>query len=187
MESLLPAFIAVLLAEMGGKTQSLSKVYGEANAGPLALASLSLSSLINYGAAAIAGILLGKQLAYDARSLMFALALLFAGLPMLMGSKAVPPLPTKQNMIASLWRFMRSQFGDGAQFIVFALAARAGSPTLAVLGGLLGVMAACGLPILIAKDWPEGGALRLIKAGCGVLLSVTGFMIAITALKLTSS
>jgi Ca2+/H+ antiporter, TMEM165/GDT1 family len=185
VESLIPAFIAVLLAEMGSKTQNIAKVHGQIGSGGQALAAVAASSLFAYAVAAVGGILIGASLAFDARSLLFALALLFAGVPMMLAVKPEPLLDARPSYHQSLWAFVRSQFGDSAQFIVFALAARTTSAALPTIGALSGVVAACALPLIINKDWPEGTLLRTVRGGAGAVLSVTGFVIGVSALRLT--
>jgi Ca2+/H+ antiporter, TMEM165/GDT1 family len=185
VESLIPAFIAILFAELGSKTQNIAHAHGRADLGGQSLIAVLVSSLVAYGLAAIGGVLIGARLAFEARSLLFALALLFAGLPMLIPAKAPPPLDPRPNVFKSGLLFVRAQFGDGAQFIVFALAARTGWAGLTLLGALMGVVVACGIPIMLGKDWPQGKLLTLIRGGAGIVLSITGFLIGINALRLT--
>jgi Ca2+/H+ antiporter, TMEM165/GDT1 family len=187
LESLIPAFLAVLFAEMGSKTQNISKVHGQIRSGSQALIAVTASSIVAYSLAAVGGLLIAGRLAFDARSLLFALALLFAGLPMVLAVKPAQPLETKPSFSRTLWAFGRSQFGDGSQFIVFGLAARTGSALLPTIGAVCGVLAACALPLIINNDWPEGNLLRIVRGGAGTVLSITGFVIAINALQLTGA
>ncbi len=185
MESLIPAFIAILFAELGSKTQNIAHMHGRTGLGGQALIAVLVSSLVAYGLAALGGVLIGAKLAFEARSLLFALALLFAGLPMLFPAKARSPLDPRPNAFKSGRLFVRAQFGDGAQFIVFALAARTGWAGLTLLGALMGIIVACAIPIMLGKDWPQGKMLALIRGGAGILLSIAGFLIGINALRLT--
>ena len=184
MDVLVPALLAVLLSEVGGKTQNFALAHAMAGQSRNGLLSLLLSSLIAYAVAAIAGTLIGQMIPLEARSLLVGVALLAAGVPMVMKARAAPALPSPPSFVRSAFGFATTQFGDGAQFLVFALAAKGTSPALALIGGLLGVMASGFLAMLIGKDWPQGGRLSGIRIGAGVLLSIAGFVAAISALQL---
>ena len=185
MEALLPVFIGVLLAETGGRMQRVANGLGLkfAEHGPLYL-GLTISTLLNLGFGAVGGAVIATMIAYDARSLLFGLALVFAGLPMLLrvGSPKIPR--SISGLTASLTGFARVQFGDASQFIVFAIAARAGEPLLALLGGLLGVLAAATPAILLGEDWPGKLPLRVIRVAAAIILTLAGVWAAVAALRL---
>ena len=85
MDALIPVFIAVLLAETGDRVQSQAHRLGVtfADHRPIyaALITVTLLTLIISG---IGGSYIANLLTYEARTLFAALALLFAGLPMLL-------------------------------------------------------------------------------------------------------
>ena len=184
MDVLIPALLAVLLSEIGGKTQNFALAHAMAGQSRSGLLALLLSSLIAYGAAAFGGTLIGPMIPLEAQSLMVGVALLAAGVPMVMKARSGPALPAPPSISRSIFGFATTQFGDGAQFLVFALAAKGGGPWLALLGGLFGVAASAMLAMTMAKDWPQGGRLTAMRIGAGVLLSVAGFVAAISALQL---
>ena len=186
METVLPALIAVLLSEIGSKTQSFAHVLALAGRSGPALRALLFTSLAGYGIAAAGGIVVSQMIAFEARSLLFGVALLAAGLPMLFKLPKVPSLPDPPSFPRTVFGFARAQFGDSAQFLVFALAARGGNPALAALGGLCAVMVVTGAAVVLAGDWPKPAVLRGVRAGAGTLLSIAGFLIAINALGLTA-
>lgn len=179
MEAILPALLAVLLAETGGRTQALVHGTGlDRGAGPV-LAALLVTTLIGLGIAAWGGSAIAHMLTPDARQLLAGLALIFAGAPMLVPRRA--PVTVPCHLIVGLGK---SQFGDTSQFIVFAIAARADMPALALTGGLCGVLAAMLPPLLMGSAWPGRTPLALLRAGAAILLLVTGIGLGIGALRL---
>jgi Ca2+/H+ antiporter, TMEM165/GDT1 family len=184
MDSIIPALLAVLLAETGGKTQMLAR--SRALAGDLgaALGALTLTSLVAYGIAAIGGYFIGQLLPAEAKDMLFGLSLLFAGLPLLLKPKPAPAMIGAKGIPSALLGFAKTQFGDAAQFIVFALAARGSSPTLAMLGGLAGVLIAALIASALGKDWPQGRLLLFVRWGIAVLLIVIGAFMAVDAMGL---
>ncbi len=177
MDALLPAFIAVLLAETGGRAQSLAAMQGSA----AFLAALALSSLISLAIGAAGAVWIGGLIGERPRMLLAGLALLFAGVPMLFPSK--PPKPIANTRFATVFfAFLARQLGDASQFIVFALAARGNSVALSLLGGFSGVMAAGALPMIVGRDWPGAAKLLWLRRLAALLLALTGGWFAISAL-----
>jgi Ca2+/H+ antiporter, TMEM165/GDT1 family len=182
MDALLPAFIAVLLAETGGKVQGLSALMGQGQAAARMMAALLLSTLVSLGIALAGAFVIAGMIGVNPRNLLAGLALLFAGVPMLFAPKA-PKLPKgKPGFATSLFAFLAAQIGDASQFIIFALAARTATPPLALVGGLAGVMAACALPLVMGKDWPEAVPLTLLRRIAAALLTLAGVWLMVTAL-----
>jgi Ca2+/H+ antiporter, TMEM165/GDT1 family len=127
---------------------------------------------------------MANMIAYDARSLLFGLALVFAGVPMLLTVKKGEIKRFASPLAASLFGFGRVQFGDASQFIVFAVAARSTEPILAVLGGALGIIAATTPAIVLQADWPGKLPLKPIRMVAAVVLTLAGAVAALSALKL---
>ena len=186
MNAFIPALLVVLIAETGGKTQALAHGYGMVRQMPRGLSALFTTSLIAYAVAAVAGMLIGQILPMEARNLMFGVALLAAGLPMVTKAKPSQPPPIGGSAARSLFAFARTQMGDAAQFLVFALAVQGGSPTLAIMGALAGIMMAAFLPMALRNDWPQGRTLHSARWGGALILSVAGFVVAINALGLVN-
>ncbi|MEQ1547330.1 MAG: TMEM165/GDT1 family protein [Chakrabartia sp.] len=185
MDALLPALLAVLLAEMGGRVQQNSEALTRhfTKTAPI-LSALTLSTLASLIAAGIGGALVAPLITYEARTLLLGLALLITGGSMLFSS--TPPAPIKSGAAfpISLWRFSTAQFGDNSQFLVFAIAARSASPTFAVMGGFAAILIAALPPLLMPDEWR--GALpiqRLRKIAIGLFL-ISGSYTALSALRL---
>ncbi len=179
MDAILPALLAVMLAETGGKTQALVHAAGLEQPEMPVFGVLLVTTLAGLGVAAYAGSAIAPLLTPDARKLLAGLALIFAGAPMLIPRRK-PVKPPRHLW----WSFARSQFGDASQFIVFANAARADTPVLAVVGGVLGVTAAMLPPLLLSKEWPGKMPLMLLRATAAILLVATGLWLGVSALRL---
>lgn len=186
MDALLPVFVAILLAETGGRVQVAAHVlqlrYGQA--API-LSALTLSSLASLGVAGIGGAVIATMIGFDARTLMAGLALLFAGGPMMVSPKPVPEGEGHAGPFrTSLARFLPLQFGDASQFIAFAFAARSGHAPLAIGAGLAAVLAAAFIPMVVGKDWPGSVPLSALRRGAGALLILAAFWMIVVALRL---
>lgn len=184
MEAILPLFFTVLLSEMGGKTQTLAHRHSLTSAHWRIMLVVALTSLISYGLAAVAGLYIGKLIAFDARTLLFGLALLFAGAPMVFKSRLPPELPASASTLTLIRHFATVQFGDAAQFLVFAVAARLGTPVLALVGAIAGILAACFVPMMMGRSWIKGSALMSIRIAAALLLSGFGGWAVVSALKI---
>ncbi len=186
MDALVPIFVAVLLAEMGGKTQTLARAHGLGGKMAQGLAALSLASIINYALAAAASIFIAPLLPAEAKELLFAVALLLTGLHMFASVRNNPILLDKGGVGTSLMRFAKSQLGDDAQFLVFGLAVKTGSPILAASGALAAVLVASLVPMAMAKDWPEK-AIKWVRRLCALILTVVGFTMGVSAMGLINA
>lgn len=186
MEALLPVLVAVLLAEIGGRTQAtgnaLALAYPQHHSS--LFIGLGLSTMASLSVAALGGAVLANMIPFEARTLLFGLALLFAGVPMLLVVKTPTIKSISSPIAASVFGFGRVQFGDASQFIVFAVSARSGEPILAVLGGMMGIIAATTPAIILRADWPGRLPLRPIRMLAAIVLTLAGAFAAISALRL---
>ena len=182
MDALLPAFVAVLLAETGGRMQGLVGQMGARQSGGAVLAALALSTLISLGVAVAGAAVIATMIGARPRELLSGLALLFAGVPMLLRQKPPKAIGETSGIVRSFFAFLAAQLGDASQFIVFAFAARGSAPTLAMAGGVAAVLSAGALPLILGKDWPGSLPLSSLRRIAAVLLIVAGGFIAIKAL-----
>ena len=187
MDALLTTFLAAALAEWGDKTQLLVIAFAARYRRPLPiLLGVAVAALANSLIAAFGGTLISGMITLRALSLLVALALLFAGLGALFRNK-VPDM-------GRTWRtgpfltvaacFFLLEFGDKTQFVTAALAAQFDSLALAALGATAGVVAA-NLPAAVLGDRFAGLVpMRAIRIGAAILFLLTGFIVAISALRL---
>jgi Ca2+/H+ antiporter, TMEM165/GDT1 family len=182
MEAVLPAMLAVLFAETGSKTQSLTHAAAVARGSALpVMIATALTSLMMLGIGAVGGMTVAHTLSPDAGKLLAGLALVFAGLPMLIPRRPKPITPSRRYLPGQL---VVSQFGDASQFIVFALAARTEAPVLTLTGGLFGVAAAMIPPVLMGRDWPGGVPVFSLRLIAGIVLTGAGVWMGVSALRL---
>ena len=184
MDAILPLFFAVLLSEMGSKTQALAHQQSLQSAHMRILLAVTITSVISYGLAAAAGLYMSQLMAFDARTFLFGLALLFAGLPMLLKPRTPPSLPANASTLTLIRHFATVQFGDAAQFLVFAVSARVGTPVLALVGATAGIVAACFVPMMMGQQWIKGSTLASIRLAAALLLSGFGGWAVVSALKI---
>jgi len=183
MEVLLPVFVAVFLAEIGGKVQANAHQLGLrfAQGAAAILAALVMTSAISLAIAAIGGAIVTDMIDLRARTLLCGLALVFAGAPMLLSLKLPRPITGKAPFTSALPRFATVQFGDASQFIVFAITARGDMPVLAAFAGVSAILAAAALPLMLARDWPGVLPLAVVRRVAGIALLIGGLWLAAVA------
>ena len=185
MEAILPVFIAILLAEMGGRTQGRGHdLQLRYNAAGAILGALSLTTLASLLVAGVGGAMIARMISFDARSLLAGLALLLAGAPMVLRARPTREVNAMSAFGAGLKGFAPLQFGDASQFIVFAMAARTGQIGFAVATGVVATMIAVAVPVIMGRDWPGDFPLVLSRRISALLLITAGFWMIITALRL---
>lgn len=185
MEALIPVFIAVLLAETGDRVQSQAHRLGMTFADHRPIyAALIIATAITLGIGGIGGSYIANLISFEARSLFAALALLLAGLPMLLKVSPAKPITHTRPFLISLSRFLPAQIAGASPFIVAGLAARSDMAGFAIAGGFAGVMVAAIPPLLLKEEWPGVLPLILLRRIAAVLLIGAGLWLAINALRL---
>ena len=185
METLLPVFIAVLLAETGGRVQARShSLQLRFDVALPILAALSVSTMASLLVAAIGGMIIATSIGFDARTLLAGLALIIAGAPMVFRFPLVAGATGPTPFIASLKGFAPLQFGDASQFIVFAFATRSGQPMFAIGAGLIATLASAAFPILLGRDWSGTLPLGIFRRIAALLLVGAGSWMLVSALRL---
>ena len=185
MDALIPVFIAVLLAETGDRVQSQAHRLGLTFVDHRPIyAALITVTLLTLSISGIGGSYIANLLTYEARTLFAALALLFAGLPMLLRVKPAKPITLTQPFLASASRFFPAQIAGASPFIVAGLAARSDMAGFAIAGGFAGVMVAATLPLLLRDEWPGGLPLLPLRRIAAVLLIAAGLWLGVNALRL---
>ncbi|MEY2927451.1 MAG: hypothetical protein RL367_1928 [Pseudomonadota bacterium] len=182
MDALVPAFVAVLLSEIGGRVQKGAHSFGLKGGKGGVFAALMLSSIVYFAIAAVAGVFVSAMITPNPKMLLLAMALVFAGVPMALRVK--PVAATRGGFAGSLNYFVSKQFGDGAPLILVAIAARTNMPELAFAGGLAAIAVAGGVPLLLGRDWPEDMPVTLLRWIAAVLLTLAGVRLALIALQI---
>lgn len=186
MDALVTAFVAAALAEWGDKTQLIVALLAARSGRPgLVLLGLFLAAAASNIAAAFAADLVAGMISLRAMTLMVALALLFAGVaglirrqPPSIGSAKTPVI------LAAPLLCLAAELGDRTQFLTFALAGRF-EPVLAAAGATAGIVAA-GVPAaLLGARLQTALPVRAVRIGGAILFLLVGFLVAVSALRLT--
>jgi putative Ca2+/H+ antiporter (TMEM165/GDT1 family) len=187
METLVPAFVAVLLAQVFDPPARLTAVLADRfgrRAG--VILGMALAHTAGFAVAAAGGAVLAPGLSSNARALLLGLALIAAGA----GGFARPKLAdrlagwrTGSAATALLGIFILA-FGDRSQFLVLAIAAWGASPVLAASGAGVAAIAAGVVAALVGERGWRGWPHRPARIAVSALFVLAGIWVAIRALRL---
>ncbi|CAN5338923.1 hypothetical protein BH09PSE3_BH09PSE3_04370 [soil metagenome] len=162
MNALIPAFVAVLLAEIGGSLV----IFGRERRIVAAVVMVLLVAI-----AAIGGWSITAMLITPARTLLLGLALLFAGWAQFGQPAKIIGKPTIITSALTLYR-------SPAPFLAFAFASLMNAPLSAAAGTIAGVGVAAAPGVL------DIAIPRTVRAGAGVILCLAGIFAALSGLRL---
>ncbi len=182
MDSFLIAMLLVFTIALGGRDQLVVARLSDAlgNTLPLLLLGLVVAG-ISAGVMAFAGSAIAAMLPPRAADMLVAFALAAAAVELLRKVKLKPITEPTRSLGAIGIVLLARQLGDGARFVVFALAAEASYPLVAALGGAIGGGAA------IALGWTIGGVglaklpLRAVRIALAVCLIIAALVIGLNA------
>ncbi len=187
MDALMAALVAAALAQVGDRPAWLAAILADRyRAGGLVIAMAALAILAAGLAAAAAGALLAPRMTPEAKQLFLALALLFQGVGAWFPVKA-PDRLTGWRLgaaLTSLLGLFILAFGDGIQFIVLALAARATWPWIAAVGATLGSLAVIVPAAMLGEKGWTALPLRAARRAIGALFVVVASWLGLAALGL---
>jgi putative Ca2+/H+ antiporter (TMEM165/GDT1 family) len=184
MDALLIALLGCLLGEIGDKSQllvlALATRYERNGA---IIAGIIVAAVANAAISAFAGAWIGPMLGSDARLLFLALSILFLGVGLFW--RASPPdmlggWRTGAFLTTALGLFILG-FGDGPQFLILGIATRTADPILAGIGGAIGVIVALVPVVVVRAQLLAVLPLRTIRWAGGIILLVTGVLMALSA------
>jgi hypothetical protein len=159
----IPALLAVLLAEAGGRSALFARLPH------LGFAALIMGVAV--GASAVAGQMMAPAMTAHARALMLSLALLIAAAGWFEKPLAEPP--------AARWDTLRLVWRSSTPFLAFAFAIWKGAAIGAAAGALTGFAGA----VLLGSVAPAA-ILRPVRAMALTAIAVTGLYSALWALRL---
>jgi len=164
MNALIPVFVAILLAEIGGPT-------GRICVARRGIAAFAMALLISVAVGA--GATIAPMMIVPARTLLLGLALVFAGVGQFARAGLVNAhrAPTLLATLLALWR-------SPAPFLAFAFAAWTRDPLGPAVGALLGIAVATGATAL--------GLVvpRAFRVAAGIILCLAGMYAALAGLRL---
>jgi len=172
MPSFFLALLACFVASAGARDQRLvAALSARLGAGNALLAASWMASAITACIAAVAGAAVGSLLPPAGKAMFVAFALLAAAVELALPIRQRDLDEPTRSVFAVVLVLIARQIGDGARFLIAAIAAATGVPVLAALGGAIGAGAA------LTLGWGLGGALtarlplRPIRSGiAGILL-----------------
>ena len=174
------ALVAGLALGVGDRTSWLAAML--ADRGKSAFAIL-LAAAFAFGignAAAAQASLLMPVMTPNAANLLLAMALAFAGVGALWGARR----PASFSGWPAFLGLLVLGFGEGMQFVTFALANGASVPAFAAVGATIGTLVAIApAAVLGEKDWLKL-PIRPVRIVTGVLLLLVAVILAIGALRL---
>ncbi|MFU8877802.1 MAG: TMEM165/GDT1 family protein [Wenzhouxiangellaceae bacterium] len=180
MESLLITLPAVLLAELGDKTQLLILYLAARYRSPRAiLAGLVCGAAINAGIAVAGGTLLGRFLPEGLLTNVVAIGFLLIAAWILFGPEEDDESIEQQTgfgsaFLATLWLFVVMEMGDKTQLATVALSAGLPQPGWVYLGAVMGLVLA-NLPALwVGHRFAARLPRRLVRWISGGLFAVIG-------------
>jgi hypothetical protein len=164
VNTFIPALIAVLLAEIGGRSTLFARLP------KLSLAATLLG--LSVGIAAFAGFSLASTMNAQARALMLGVALILTGFGQFGKAPAGDPPATFIGTFLFVWR-------SGAPFLAFAFAIWKSAPIGAAAGALVGIVGAVALGAVPMAPVPW----VWIRRSAGVTMTVIGIYAALWALR----
>ncbi|GAA0726081.1 TMEM165/GDT1 family protein [Sphingomonas japonica] len=184
---LVPAFIAGLLAQSTDRSPWLMAILADRYRRPaIVLIAAAAAIAVGNSVAAFAGTLIAPTLNPEARTLMLALALLFAGGGAL--------LPVREPDRLSGWRIgsvattflgiIILAFGDAAQFLVLGLTAQQPGSVHAAIGATAGCMVALLAPVSIGEQAWLRLPLRPLRWTIAVLFLLAGAITLLSAFRI---
>jgi putative Ca2+/H+ antiporter (TMEM165/GDT1 family) len=186
MDVLVISFVAALLATWSDKTQLVTAMLAERTQRPLlVLAGLFLALAAGSIVAAIAGTYVGHLINPRAATLLTALALLFAGGSGLIMRRPPKPATVKLPLLTAFILCLAAEMGDRTQFLTFALAGRYDSAPFAAAGATAGAFAACLPALILGEKLRTATPFRALRYIGAALFLITGFIVAVQALRLT--
>lgn len=184
------AFIMVVLAEMGDKTQLLAMAFATKYPWKKVMFGILVATILNHFVAIAAGIYLYSFIPKDIVELVASIAFIVFGLWILkddeLGNEA------EKNRFSIFWTvaiaFFLAEMGDKTQLATVALSAQIGADMLSILvGTTLGMLVADGLGILLGATLHKYVPDRVIKKFASlifILFGVVGILHAMNIINL---
>lgn len=186
MDALVPAFLLALLSQIGDRPPLLAAILSDRYRRPLTVAFAAFVAHATGNAiAAVLGASLAPTLTPEAKSLLLAVALIFAGLTGLWTSR----LPSRLErwrlgaFATSLGGLFILALGERTQFLTFALSTD-GYSCLAAAGATLGATVVSALAAMLGEAGWSRLPLRAVRLAIAALFLCVGIGIGLGALRL---
>ncbi|MEP3050746.1 MAG: TMEM165/GDT1 family protein [Erythrobacter sp.] len=182
MDSFLLTMLLVFAIALGSRDQLLMARLSEKLGQPLALLALGgCIAIISAAVMVFAGSTLAALLPSRAADMMVAFALLAAAVELAWKVREEPIGEPTRSFFAIGIVLLARQLGDGARFVIFALACGANYPIAVGIGGALGGIAALCLGWVLGEELRAKIPLRWIRLGLAACLFAAALVIGLNA------
>lgn len=180
MDALMDALVAGLVLGAGDRASWLAAILSDRSGRPgRVILAAALAFGLGNAAAALAGQMM-PAMTPNAAKLLLAIALAFAGVGVLLPAKR----PDSFDGWPAFPALFVLGFGEGMQFVTFALANRATIPAFAAVGATLGTLIAVAPAAVLGEKAWRRLPLRPIRIAAGAILLLIAAIMAIGALRL---
>lgn len=182
MSPFLLTLLAVAIASLGSRDQLIVAAVSEKLGRNSALLVVACAvCILSAVVMAVAGQAISALLPAAGKTMLVALALLLAAVELLWPNKMPrPDAPTRSLGAIALVLLFR-QLGDGARFLVFAIAAAFPGAWAAAIGGAAGGIAAMAVGWSLADDLTRVLPLRTIRIVLGAITGILAIVIGLSA------
>jgi Ca2+/H+ antiporter, TMEM165/GDT1 family len=186
MEALVPAFLLAVLTQLCDKPAMLAAILADRYGRPLTVAfAAGLAHAAGNLAAAAAGVAMAPMMTPNAKALLLAMALVFAGLGAFGSGK--PPNRLERwklgSFFASLLGIGILAAGERTQFFTLALAT-GGQPWFAAAGATIAAFAVAFVAAVLGELVWKGAPWRWLRILGGIAFLVAGLWIGLGAMRL---
>ena len=165
MNSFIPALIAVLLAELGGRAIAYARMPRLSHGDRFLVALVAM--------AVAGGVVIAPTMTDRARALLLGLALVIAASGQVRNTSA--------DMPTGWWAVLRFVMRGNVAFLAFAFAIWRSDPLGSAAGALLGLVGACVISAMI-----PAATLKPVRIGALAALAAGGIYMLLWALRLTA-
>jgi len=180
MAEFFTAFIFILLAEMGDKTQLLSMAFASRYSAQKVLLGVFLATVINHALAVVFGRFLVQVVPLDIISFIASLSFVFFGIWTLKGDQLKDEDKAAGNfgpVVTVAIAFFLAEMGDKTQLATIALAVKYKGILNVLIGTTLGMLVADGIGIIVGvvlrRHIPEK-AIKWFSACLFILFGLMG-------------
>ena len=174
-------FVAVLLAEVGDKTQVMTLVLAARNRAILPVFVGSVLGEVSANSIAVAiGTFLGIAIPLNIVSLVAGAVFIIFGILAIVKNEEkheeVPQAKTKSILLSAFYLIFLAEMGDKSQIIALGLSAQYQNPITVLAGLALGFMAISSVAVLLGERTSKILPMKWIKIASGVLFIIFGIL-----------
>lgn len=174
-------FVAVLLAEVGDKTQVMTLVLAARNRAILPVFVGSVLGEVSANSIAVAiGTFLGIAIPLNIVSLVAGAVFIIFGILTIVKNEEkheeVPQAKTKSILLSAFYLIFLAEMGDKSQIIALGLSAQYQNPITVLAGLALGFMAISSVAVLLGERTSKILPMKWIKIASGVLFMIFGIL-----------